>query len=396
MSIQKLYILTQTYPDGTGEETFVGPESLRLEKDFTVVCVPLELRCKNGAAFLGQNLVAAARCFFAKSFYRQLAQDFKGGKGAIKRLAYTFFVAQRANRYAAFLEKNVFVKGESAIVYSYWYNEICLGALWLKRKYPLYKFVTRTHGYDLFDFRSPSGAQPFKEYMDNKLDRVFFVSNQGKEYYLDRYARADGEKYEVCYLGTPQETRPSTAIKKELCLVSCSYVIPLKRIEIIIEALALLKDIPVKWVHVGGGEGLEDMIKTAQKVLCGKDNVSFEFAGHIDNAEYMKRLEKGEFDAFITTSKTEGLPVTLMEAQSVGLFSIATAVGGIPEIVTEENGTLLPQDPTPQQAAQAITDYYRLSQKEKQEKSDKAYNSWKTKFDAGANSDAFAQTLLKL
>ena len=51
------------------------------------------------------------------------------------------------------------------------------------------------------------------------------------------------------------------------------------------------------------------------------------------------------FDVFTLASRHEGLPVALMEALALGLPVVATAAGGIPEMITDEvEGLLVPID----------------------------------------------------
>ena len=59
-------------------------------------------------------------------------------------------------------------------------------------------------------------------------------------------------------------------------------------------------------------------------------------------------------DIFVTTSVSDGTPVSLLEAMSSGLPCIATSVGGIPEWITNgENGILIPPR-SPEAVADAI------------------------------------------
>ena len=69
----------------------------------------------------------------------------------------------------------------------------------------------------------------------------------------------------------------------------------------------------------------------------------FQFLGQRDD---VLELLAGA-DAFVLASLHEGLPVTLMEATSVGLPIVATSVGGIPQILEDEVDALLvpPGDP---------------------------------------------------
>ena len=59
-------------------------------------------------------------------------------------------------------------------------------------------------------------------------------------------------------------------------------------------------------------------------------------------------------DAFVMSSKTEGLPMALLEAMAAGVPCVATAVGGIPELFANDRGLSTPaQDPLALAAAMA-------------------------------------------
>ncbi|MFN8024869.1 MAG: glycosyltransferase [Acidimicrobiia bacterium] len=68
----------------------------------------------------------------------------------------------------------------------------------------------------------------------------------------------------------------------------------------------------------------------------------FTLLGYRDDAT---RLIAGA-DLFVLASDNEGLPVTVMEALTLGVPVVATAVGGVPEVVADDAGLLVPpRDP---------------------------------------------------
>lgn len=64
--------------------------------------------------------------------------------------------------------------------------------------------------------------------------------------------------------------------------------------------------------------------------------------------------ERFDFDAFIFTSRWEGMPNILIEVGALGIPVIATTVGGVGELITESTGYPLPERPTVSDYEQAL------------------------------------------
>lgn len=91
----------------------------------------------------------------------------------------------------------------------------------------------------------------------------------------------------------------------------------------------------VRFVLVGSGRDEARLREAA----TGLDNLIF--AGQVSNVgDYL-----AAFDLFVFPSRHEGLGSTLIDALEAGLPVVATAIGGIPEIIRDgENGTLVQPD----------------------------------------------------
>ncbi|WP_354682055.1 glycosyltransferase [Cupriavidus necator] len=65
-------------------------------------------------------------------------------------------------------------------------------------------------------------------------------------------------------------------------------------------------------------------------------------------------VERFDFDAFIFTSKWEGMPNVLIEVGSLGIPIIAPGVGGVGELISKETGYLLAERPTVEDYKRAL------------------------------------------
>jgi len=116
----------------------------------------------------------------------------------------------------------------------------------------------------------------------------------------------------------------------DVLVVSVANLRPEKGYDVLLDATEILADrhLPVKVVAVGRGELEEEMAARHARLHLGDRLL---FAGQRDD---VLRILAGA-DVFVLASRQEGLPVVLMEATSVGLPIVATAVGGVPEVLTD-------------------------------------------------------------
>ncbi len=125
-------------------------------------------------------------------------------------------------------------------------------------------------------------------------------------------------------------------IKESFWIGTISELHKNKGLDFLIEAFAgIYKNHPnTACVIIGGGEELEKLKKVAKKF--GVEKKVF-FIGFLKNASRFLKA----FDIFTLTSRTEALPYAPLEAGLAGLPTVASWVGGIPEIITnEESGRL--------------------------------------------------------
>ncbi|MGA2894674.1 MAG: glycosyltransferase family 4 protein [Xanthobacteraceae bacterium] len=113
---------------------------------------------------------------------------------------------------------------------------------------------------------------------------------------------------------------------------------PVKAIDVLIEALALLRQSGRRVTATIAGEGPDEAKLKAQSARLGvADQVRF--IGHCP-----ARLAFAMGRMLVIPSRAESLPYVVLEAAAAGLPIIATGVGGVPEIFGPQAPQLIPPD----------------------------------------------------
>ncbi len=122
-----------------------------------------------------------------------------------------------------------------------------------------------------------------------------------------------------------------------------------KGYDVLLDAVRLLarRDVPVHVAAVGLGP-LEDELRDRRDALGIADRLQF-LGQRVD----VLRLLAGS-DAFVLASRQEGLPVSLMEATSMGMAIVGTAVGGVPQVIADGVDGLIVPPGNPERLADAL------------------------------------------
>lgn len=335
---------------------------------------------------------------FDRDFRFEIKEIFKSRHYIKERLKESDNFYLCAQLFYRFLRKRRLIyDSHNLLIYSYWYYWKCLAVTNHRNKYPHIKVITKTHGYDLFDERIESLRQPYKKQMDANLDKVIFVSDYAREYYLERYNKKISDKYMLSYLGTSNEYGVYSNYKKQdkIVLVSCSNLVPLKRVNLIIEALSV-STLNIQWIHFGSGPLMEELRTYSEKKLNNRSNIAWEFRGYTANSEILKFYHANQVDLLITTTKTEGgNPVSVQEAMSFGIPIIATNVCNNSHMI-QENGYLLSEDPDAKEIADCFNDFMNKDKEEVWKMRKNSRVLWEDKFTAEKNYKVLLDKITKM
>ena len=308
----------------------------------------------------------------------------------LKQRAYSLYYYCRVEAvYSAIVQNEQYLAlterypASDTVLYSYWLHVTASVAARLKQRFFKNQvlFLSRGHRYDLYDYAAPCGYIPDREYMLNAINRVFACSEDGAAFLRDFYKPYAG-KIAVGRLGTLAHGAVSCGRTPVFTLVSCSAVRAVKRLDKIVDTLAILEQqgYRVKWFHLGDGDGLAATEQYAKKRLK-PETCSFE--GRIENARLFDWYRNHTVSCFVNLSDSEGVPVAIMEAMSFGVPVIATDAGGTKEIVLHgENGYVVRTSDPVQSIAAACMKMIALSEGDYQKMCAASVRIWNEKANA--------------
>ena len=407
---RRIYLITDSYPYGRGEKTFIESELDQLCNWFDVTIISCgNTKESKDADYIKRKrisvinytkayfntltlILCVLRVFFERSFWEEFRTILSSRVNFYSRIKTSFWFIYEALVFKQWLTANHMVE-TNVIYYTYWYYAHTLSLIFLKKKNSL-KIITRAHGYDLHDETVKGGREPCKVFMDSWLDSIIFISEEGYNYYLKHNGIIGDQRHQIYRLGAPksicqEEILVNDNREETFVLCSCSSINKWKRLELIIEAISLINEYRIKWVHFGDGEMWKSVTNLAEMKLGNKPNISYSFRGYVERDVIYEEYSKNGINCYILVSSDEGLPVSNMEALANGMPIISTNVGGCYETV-EGNGVLLDANPKPIDIKKAIDFIKNMSKEEYVTMRRKSIDLWKERFNDEKNMQEFA------
>jgi glycosyltransferase involved in cell wall biosynthesis len=124
-----------------------------------------------------------------------------------------------------------------------------------------------------------------------------------------------------------------------VCLGWVGRVTPEKGLDVLLDALPHLDDLTLTVSVIGDGRSRPELERRAASASA---TGRLRWHGSVPDAGSFFPA----FDLFVLSSRTEGTPMVLFEAMAAGVPIVATAVGGVPDVVSGEEAVLVPtEDP---------------------------------------------------
>ena len=270
-----------------------------------------------------------------------------------------------------------------------------------KKEFPKIKAYSLAHSFEIDPLKNNFVDLTFNEWKHKYLDKIFFISTKMRDIYNENTQNIYAQKYkhqmDVSYLGCIKlfdSVNPYHDDGK-IKLVSCSYVRPEKRIDLIMDVMSKWTLCPVKWTHLGNGPLLEEMQQRANETMKANRNVEIDFKGYVSNEDVQKMYTTEPVDMFINLSSSEGVPVAIMEAIAYGIPVVATDVGGVSEIIEDKHGLLIGATDDAERIKCSLEQFVKKYQQNAKGKRDAAYCFWESHFDAKKNYEKFFSNLGK-
>ncbi|MBD5193967.1 MAG: glycosyltransferase [Bacteroidales bacterium] len=256
--------------------------------------------------------------------------------------------------------KELGLSPDDTLLYSYWFESQADGAVMTG-----FPTIIRGHGHDVWTSR----GTPLRRHTVAKAAALYAASDAAAEHFKSQFPLSTDHIF-TAPLGSLKR-HPDTIAKGHnsrdgrLTFITVARAVEGKRPTLTYEFMKKLAiarpGTQVKWIFVGDGEAISPL----REAICNDTdsgrtpaNLTLDLRGALDNSMVHDIYANETIDWHILLTVSEGgRPISLCESLSYGVPVAATEVGGVPELIDDDCGMLLPPDPQSEEFVRGIAPY---------------------------------------
>jgi glycosyltransferase involved in cell wall biosynthesis len=293
--------------------------------------------------------IPKAVMLFLKSDFRRETRELLASSHGIRPRALMVYKVIAA---AVFLRRlKLYDNSKKVFVHAHFLSTGLEIAILLKSIYAEFFIIGTAHGSDAF-FQNTLKVSKLSSESDLIFAASCAVAARISEC-NEIATKGSSSKVIVRYCRVPIEMDMKAELKSrfitpQLRILTVARFHPQKGLEIALRTAKNLKDqnLLFHWTIIGDGK----LRKKLERLIMIYDLGSHVTLLGIKTREFVQ-LVMEESDVLVlpsvrTSNSSDGLPVVILEAMSLGLYVISTPVGGIPEAIAEKRGSIVEADPS--------------------------------------------------
>ncbi len=311
-------------------------------------------------------------------------------KDFFRQFKYNFSLIKQSYQKSKQVVSDIKNTSNNIIIYAYWADNLATIACFVRRQISSCKVVTRAHGFEIFEDQTHFNVVPFRTTHYKFVDRIFTDSKRGLDH-LNLVNANYINKNALSYVGTKDLGMGNFEVSNQFTLVSCANLTELKRVHLMPKILEHIS-FDITWYILGDGEMMNELKDSVSKL---PKHCNVVFKGLMNNSDILHFYKETSLNLFVSLSRSEGLPVSMMEALSFGIPIMSTNVGGCSEICNDRTGFLIEKEFNASEVAKKITEF-KNSSKNTMQFHLQCRQIWIDNFNAEKNYSAFSKQIIEL
>ncbi len=331
----KVLMLTTTFPES--ENNLIGP-TYELAKKLVEKGVYVKALTPHIFNSKEQEYIKGIDVTRFKYMYPPRFQNLTGGEGILPNIKKSLFSQiQIPFLFFSFFTKCLRISTNYALIHAHWILAGLVAVL--IKKIRKHFVILTTHGSDINKIPAKGPIRRISIFSLKSVDLLISVSKDLKSRIIKLGIPA--EKILVIPNGVDIDKFDINLEKSNKNrLLFVGRLIPVKGLRYLIEAMKYIKEaLPQVFLTIIGEGYLKESLTQLTKVYSLDENIIFE--GKKSHTIINKNLK--ESSLFVLPSLSEGLSVAVLEAMACGVPVVASKVGGMPDVIIEnQTGILVP------------------------------------------------------